>query len=148
MGKYKGLILVFVLLFCVLEEGISQKKDTKSDQSVSSVNPNPDGSDNFINLSSTTHVESEKKKESKFNLFSGFGNKSKKKYKGSFEWQLDQQVKEQEKRMKAVAKRQKKEARMAQKPQYSDPMYFGHKRKPKKHKPGKRKLCKECMIVH
>jgi hypothetical protein len=34
------------------------------------------------------------------------------------------------------------------KPQYSDPMYFGHKRPPKKHKAGKLKYCKECGIRH
>jgi len=34
------------------------------------------------------------------------------------------------------------------KPQYSDPLYFGHKNPPKKHKPGKMKYCKECGIRH
>ncbi len=33
-------------------------------------------------------------------------------------------------------------------PTYGDPMYFGHKRKPKKRPPGKRKFCKECGMVH
>lgn len=53
-----------------------------------------------------------------------------------------------EERMKENAKRYKKEAKLAEKPQYSDPSYFGHKRKPKKRKLSKRKLCKECGIVH
>lgn len=57
-------------------------------------------------------------------------------------------VKEYEQRMEANAKRYKKEAKMAEKPQYSDPSYFGHKKKPKKRKVGKRKFCKECGIVH
>lgn len=57
-------------------------------------------------------------------------------------------VKEYEDRMEANAKRYKKEAKMAEKPQYSDPSYFGHKKKPKKRKLSKRKLCKECGIVH
>ena len=35
-----------------------------------------------------------------------------------------------------------------QKPQYSDPTYFGHKKKPKKRSLKKRKMCKECGIVH
>jgi hypothetical protein len=43
--------------------------------------------------------------------------------------------------------RVKAEKEMA-KPQYSDPMYFGHKNPPKKHKPGKIKYCKECGIRH
>lgn len=57
-------------------------------------------------------------------------------------------VKEAEERREEVAKRKEKEAKMAEKPQYSDPSYFGHKKKPKKRPVGKRKLCKECGIVH
>ncbi len=53
-----------------------------------------------------------------------------------------------QKRMKDNAKKYKKIEKMKQKPQYSDPSYFGHKRKPKKRPVGKRKLCKECGIVH
>ncbi len=33
-------------------------------------------------------------------------------------------------------------------PSFGDAMYFGHKKKPKKNPPGKRKLCKECGMVH
>ncbi len=51
-------------------------------------------------------------------------------------------------RRKAVEKKYKKMARLMKKPQYSDPSYFGHKRKPKKRALGKRKFCKECEIVH
>jgi hypothetical protein len=57
-------------------------------------------------------------------------------------------VEEYKNRMEANAKRYKKEAKMAEKPQYSDPSYFGHKKKPKKRSLKKRKLCKECGIVH
>ncbi|EMR02332.1 hypothetical protein [Cesiribacter andamanensis] len=57
-------------------------------------------------------------------------------------------VKEAEQRQEANAKRREKEAKLAEKPQYSDPSYFGHKKKPKKRAVGKRKLCKECGIVH
>ncbi len=32
--------------------------------------------------------------------------------------------------------------------QQRDPVYFGHKRKPKRRKRSKRRLCKECGIVH
>ena len=35
-----------------------------------------------------------------------------------------------------------------EKPQYSDPSYFGHKKKPKKRPPGKKKFCKECGMYH
>ncbi len=34
------------------------------------------------------------------------------------------------------------------KPQYNNPMYFGHKRPPKKNPVGKRKYCKECLMWH
>ncbi|WP_017731251.1 hypothetical protein [Nafulsella turpanensis] len=57
-------------------------------------------------------------------------------------------VKEYEARMEANAERYEKEAKMAEKPQYSDFSYFGHKKKPKKRPVGKRKFCKECGIVH
>lgn len=53
-----------------------------------------------------------------------------------------------EARMKEVVKAHRKAEKESLKPQYSDPTYFGHKRKPKKHKPGKLKFCKECEIRH
>lgn len=58
---------------------------------------------------------------------------------------LEQQYYE---RMEAVAKERRKSEKMMEKPQYSDPMYFGHKRPPKKHKPSKMKFCKVCGIRH
>ncbi len=80
----------------------------------------------------------------------GQSRRTVKKGKGSnnFAKQLDKKVEEYHQRMKANAKRQKKIARISKKPQYSDPTYFGHKRKPKKRPPGKRKFCKECEIIH
>ena len=57
-------------------------------------------------------------------------------------------VSEYEERMIANVKKYKVMARKMEKPQYSDPSYFGHKRKPKKRPVGKRKYCKECEIVH
>jgi ribosomal protein L14E/L6E/L27E len=60
----------------------------------------------------------------------------------------DRKIKEYEDRMKENVKKYKKAARLMKKPQFSDPSYFGHKRKPKKRPPGKRKFCKECEIVH
>lgn len=55
---------------------------------------------------------------------------------------------EHEDRMKAVVKGHRKAEKERMKPQYADPTYFGHKRKPKKSKPGKMKFCKECEIRH
>ncbi len=51
-------------------------------------------------------------------------------------------------RMASVEKERRKAERMADKPQYSDPSYFGHKRPPKKRPPGKMKYCKECGLRH
>lgn len=51
-------------------------------------------------------------------------------------------------RMKDLQKQKAKEAKLAEKPQYSNPLYFGHKKPPKKRPLGKRKLCKVCHIVH
>lgn len=51
-------------------------------------------------------------------------------------------------RMMAVAKQRRKAARIMEKPQYSNPLYFGHKRPPKKHSAKKMKYCKECGIRH
>ena len=60
----------------------------------------------------------------------------------------DRLIDEYHQRMKDNVKKYKVMQREMQKPQYSDPMYFGHKRKPKKRPVGKRKYCKECDIVH
>lgn len=52
------------------------------------------------------------------------------------------------KRMKKVYKQKAKEEKLAKKPEYSDPSYFGHKRPPKKRPPGKQKFCKVCKMKH
>ncbi len=51
-------------------------------------------------------------------------------------------------RISAVYKQREKEERKADKPQYTDSSYFGHKRPPKKRPPGKQKFCKVCRIKH
>lgn len=74
--------------------------------------------------------------------------KSKSKLKHPHDKYFNKKIEEYKIRMKANVKKHKKETRLMKKPQYSDPSYFGHKRKPKKRPPGKRKFCKECEIVH
>jgi len=61
---------------------------------------------------------------------------------------MDKKIAEFYQRIKANAKTDRVMARKMKKPQYSDPLYFGHKRKPIKRPVGKRKFCKECHIVH
>ena len=51
-------------------------------------------------------------------------------------------------RQEAVAKRDRKAEKEMDKPRYSDPLYFGHIRPPKKRPPSKMKYCKTCGIRH
>lgn len=51
-------------------------------------------------------------------------------------------------RMKRTVRMIRKQEKLMKKPQYSNPMYFGHKRPPKKHKPSKMRYCRECGIRH
>jgi len=51
-------------------------------------------------------------------------------------------------RIEQVAKNNRKAEKELQKPQYSDPSYFGHKKQPKRRSAGKLKYCKECGIRH
>jgi hypothetical protein len=51
-------------------------------------------------------------------------------------------------RMEKLEKTRRKEEHIMQKPQYSNPLYFGHKHPPKKRKPSKMKYCKVCGIRH
>lgn len=139
----RGKIQIVCIFLILLLPGVLSAQN--EERAASSVSPDSEKSSDFSFLPAVKTAKVNKK-ENRFRLFSS--KKSNTKYKGSLSWQLDQQVIEYQERMKAVAKRRKKEARMDQKPQYSDAMYFGHKRKPKKRKPGKRKLCKECLVVH
>lgn len=72
----------------------------------------------------------------------------KKQVKHSISKDYDKKVEEFEKRMVANVKKNQKVAKKMEKPQYSDPSYFGHKKKPKKRPNGKKKFCKECGLKH
>lgn len=72
----------------------------------------------------------------------------KKKTNHSLSKDFDRKIGEYENRMKDNAKKNQKMAKEMKKPQYSDPTYFGHKKKPKKRPPGKKKFCKECSMYH
>ena len=58
--------------------------------------------------------------------------KRKKKSKNSLAGDFDRKVEEYHKRMETNVKKNSKIAREMEKPQYSDPTYFGHKKPPKK----------------
>ena len=66
----------------------------------------------------------------------------------SFNKIMDKKIVEFYQRIKANAKTDRVMTRKMKNPQYSDPLYFGHKRKPIKRPVGRRKFCKECRIVH
>lgn len=68
--------------------------------------------------------------------------------KNQFEKYHDVKVEEYQKRMAAVAKKYRKMEKEMKKPQYSNPLYFGHKKMPKKRPPGKKKFCSECGMKH
>lgn len=72
----------------------------------------------------------------------------KKKSNYSISKDFDKKVEEYEKRMQDNVKKHKKMEKEMRKPQYSDPTYFGHKKKPKKRPQGKKKFCKECGLKH
>lgn len=70
---------------------------------------------------------------------------SRKKSSGKVTYSLEEQYYD---RVLSVAKERRRAEKVMQKPQYSDPMYFGHKRPPRKRPPGKMKYCRECGLRH
>ena len=51
-------------------------------------------------------------------------------------------------RVEDISRKRRKNENMADKPQYSNFQYFGHKKPPKKRAPEKMKYCKICGIRH
>jgi hypothetical protein len=51
-------------------------------------------------------------------------------------------------RVEKVAKEKQRILRKMDEPQYTNPLYFGHKRPPKRHEVHKMRYCKECGIRH
>lgn len=51
-------------------------------------------------------------------------------------------------RVEKVAKEKQRIMRKMDEPQYTNPLYFGHKRPPKRHDVHKMRYCKECGIRH
>lgn len=105
----------------------------------------------FLLLNSKSYAQSSRDSESdqteaiNREQFARTKKASSKVYKKGME---DQKLVEYEELMKANKKKYKKMAKGMKKPQYSDPSYFGHKRKPKKRRLSKRKFCEECGIIH
>jgi len=74
--------------------------------------------------------------------------KAKKLLEKTYSAYFDRLIVEYEDRMEANVKRNSKLAKELQKPQFSDPSYFGHKKPPKKRKRNKKRKCKECHMWH
>ena len=129
---YKTIFLIVFLLssLATINYGQSTKKKTKTTQQDNAFSPSSESGSAVAPSKSTKKVKKKRK---------GHQN---------YEITMEQKVKEFEDRMEANAKAYKKQQKEMLKPQYSDPTYFGHKRKPKIRKVGKRKFCKECGIVH
>lgn len=68
--------------------------------------------------------------------------------KKAYNKKYDQAIVDAQKLKKKNKKKYAKMEKGMKKPQYSNPLYFGHKKRPKIRKEGKRKMCKECGIVH
>lgn len=73
---------------------------------------------------------------------------AKKQLEKSYANYFDRLVVEYEQRMQANARKNYKRAKELEKPRYSDPSYFGHKKPPKKRANGKKRRCKECHMWH
>jgi membrane protein involved in colicin uptake len=85
--------------------------------------------------------------QDEYRIFRGGESKKSKRSKNRLSF-TDQKIQEYENRQEANAKRAREQAKEMEKPRYSDPSYFGHKSKPKKRSPGKKKFCKQCGISH
>lgn len=87
----------------------------------------------------TRYSEFEKDENKGFLFF-----KKKEKHTSTYE----EEVVDFRKRVSEAYRKNAKEEIESQKKRYQDPTYFGHKRKPKKRKPGNQKFCKVCGIKH
>ncbi len=120
--KTKLTILLFIIT-CTFAYAQSSGKNSRNNKEV------PDFDKGATNYNQNKKV---KKKNTKY----------------SYSNRFDKKIEEYEERMENNAKKYKKMAKEMKKPQYSDPTHFGHKKKPKKRPPGKKKFCKECGMYH
>ncbi|NJN24595.1 MAG: hypothetical protein HC819_00620 [Cyclobacteriaceae bacterium] len=124
----KFYLILFFSIF-TLTVAMAQQKDTNKGKAPNEAKPGFD-------RGATYSAESQKTKSKQ--------KKSRQTLNGEF----DQKVEEYKQRMEANAKKNARMEKELQKPRYSDPTYFGHKKKPKKRPAGKKKFCKECGMSH
>ena len=58
------------------------------------------------------------------------------------------EIEEFRRRVQKAYRENEKISRELEKPRYANPLYFGHRRPPKKRPLGKQKFCKTCRIKH
>jgi hypothetical protein len=80
--------------------------------------------------------------------YQAFKAQKKSVFAGMFKKKPQNEVEAFRAQLKDRYKQKAKDQKLAQKPQYSNPLYFGHKKPPKKRPPGKQKFCKECHLKH
>lgn len=142
MRKNWTLLFAFLLLAGVGYGQSSKKKNKKKSKSEKTTPRFEQQGNSYAPFSpeETKEVVSPAKKSKK--------SKKKKSAYENFSMTMDKKVDQFGERMEANAKAEKKKQKEMKKPQYSDPSYFGHKRKPKIRKVKNRKHCKECGITH
>jgi len=122
-----GLRTVYILILCCLISSGAMAQRKKSKTVVVEQNTQPSSIDAYAPQQTNAPVQKKSQKSSKV------------KYDAREAYY---------KRLELVAKQKRYAERQMLKPQYSDPSYFGHKKKPKRRPPGKTKYCKECGIRH
>lgn len=128
----KILIPLFIIFFLSMNEVFAQSKGKKNKDATPKHwdSPTRDPDEIFKGSEGTNTKVSKKKKSNKRSA------------------PADAAMVRYEQQKKANAKKYAQMEKDMKKPQYSDPSYFGHKKKPKKRPPGKRKFCQECGITH
>ena len=138
MKDFKAIItILFLGLFTICSfqnDAYAQKQKKQKGKKKKNVAPNPSQMSKEMYILSTRsgdvsaqeqHITKMRKKKGKMSIAEA---------RNRF---VDQRRKDRQKLMQELKK-----------PQYRDPSFFGHKKKPKKRPVGKQKLCKECGIYH
>lgn len=125
--SFRVLLTLFFLVFALPSQAQFWKKKKKTQERVRTEQPSS------VNPGRSPEREQD------------YASRASKKEKRGPTYNLEQEFYE---RMERVVKERRKAEKIMKKPQYSDPMYFGHKRPPKKRPPHKMKFCKECGIRH
>ena len=140
--KYFFLTVLFFTFLTFSAQAQSKKKEKQSKKTEKAEQDNSYAPFSPAESAMDANTSSRKSKKSRK------GKNKGESFSDAFNKRMDNKIVEFEKRMKQNAQDDRREARLMKKPQYSDPMYFGHKKPPKKRPLGKRKFCKECGIVH